>query len=108
MTWPRPSCSREHERVVAPGTRVIVHRPRTFADLLRIRVRSVTANAQIGRAESAPRSTERARLSDLASLVRTEPALAPHVAYFLLVACLASGRRATRGGTGRFHDVAAG
>jgi hypothetical protein len=78
-----------HERVVVPGARVILHTPRTFADLLRLRVRSVTSNAQIGQAESAPQSGERTRLSDLASLVRTEPALAPRVAYFLLVACLA-------------------
>jgi Glycosyl transferase family 2 len=89
-----------HERVVVPGARVIVHTPRTFADLLRLRVRSVTANAQIGQAERAPRSAERTQLTDLASLVRTEPALAPRVAYFLLVACLArvAARRAVARG----------
>lgn len=89
-----------HERVVVPGARVIVHTPRTFAGLLRLRVRSVTSNAQIGVAEGAPQSTERTRLSDLVSLVRSEPALAPRVAHFLLVACLAraAARRAVARG----------
>jgi Glycosyltransferase like family 2 len=89
-----------HERIVVPGARVIVHTPRTLADLLRLRVRSVTSNAQIGQAECAVPSGERTRLSDLASLVRSEPALAPRVAYFLLVACLAraAARRAVARG----------
>jgi hypothetical protein len=88
------------ERIIVPGAVVTVHAPRTFTDLLRRRVRAVTADAQIGRAEHAPRSTERTRMSDLSSLIRTEPALAPRVAYFLLLACLArlTARRAVARG----------
>jgi Glycosyl transferase family 2 len=78
-----------HERSIVPGARVILHMPRTFADLLRRRVRAAEGVAQIERAEQAPGSTARTRIPDLLAIVRREPRMAPQVALFLLVAVLA-------------------
>jgi hypothetical protein len=78
-----------HERSIVPGARVILHMPRTFADLLRRRVRAAEGVAQIERAEQAPGSTARTRIPDLLAIVRREPLMAPQVALFLLVAVLA-------------------
>jgi hypothetical protein len=78
-----------HERSIVPGARAIVHVPRTCADLLRRRVRAAASVAQIERAERAPDSTARTRLSDLLAMARAEPSLAPRVALFLSVAILA-------------------
>jgi Glycosyl transferase family 2 len=78
-----------HERSIVPGARVVLHMPRTFADLLRRRVRAAEGVAQIERAEQAPGSTARTRIPDLLAIVRREPRMAPQVALFLLVAVLA-------------------
>jgi hypothetical protein len=78
-----------HERSIVPGARVILHMPRTFADLLRRRVRAAEGVAQIERAEQAPGSPARTRIPDLLAIVRREPRMAPQVALFLLVAVLA-------------------
>jgi cellulose synthase/poly-beta-1,6-N-acetylglucosamine synthase-like glycosyltransferase len=78
-----------HERTVVPGARVIVHTPRTFADLLRRRVRAAEGVAQIERAEQGPGSTARTRMPDLLTIARREPRMAPRVMFFLLVAVLA-------------------
>ena len=90
----------DHERVIVPTARVIVHPPRTWADLLRRRVRAATGTAQLEQAEHAPASTARTRLPDLASIVRGEPLMAPRVAFFLAVAVLARlrARRAVASG----------
>jgi len=78
-----------HERTIVPAARVIVHTPRTLADLLRRRVRAATGLAQLDRAEHAPQSTARTRMPDLTALIRREPRLALRVAFFLSVAVIA-------------------
>jgi len=78
-----------HERSIVPEARVIVHAPRTLADLLRRRVRAATGLAQLERAEHAPESTARTRTSDLTAIVHREPRMAPRVAFFLSMAALA-------------------
>jgi hypothetical protein len=78
-----------HERSIVPEARVIVHAPRTLADLLRRRVRAATGLAQMERAEHAPESTARTRTSHLTAIVHREPRLAPRVAFFLSMAALA-------------------
>jgi glycosyltransferase involved in cell wall biosynthesis len=78
-----------HERSIVPNARVIVHTPRTFADLLRRRIRAVTGTAQIERAQEAPASTARTQISDLTTIIHTEPRMAPRVAFFLSIALLA-------------------
>jgi Glycosyl transferase family 2 len=78
-----------HERSIAAGAQVVVHTPRTFADLLRRRIRAATGTAQIERTREAPDSTARTRVSDLAAIIRTEPRLAPQVTFFLSMALLA-------------------
>jgi Glycosyl transferase family 2 len=84
-----------HERTVVPGARVIVHTPRTFADLLRRRVRAATGLAQLEGAEHAPASTARTRMSDLTAIIGSELRMTPRVALFISVAVLAR-RRARR------------
>ncbi len=94
-----------HERVIVAGTEVIVHTPRTLADLLRRRVRSATVTAQLEgtplrRTHSGATGTERTRLSHLTSIVRAEPRTAPRVALFLgltMVARARARRAAARG-----------
>ncbi len=76
------------ERTIADGARVVVHPPRTFSDLMRIRVRAVMGATQVEQAEGAPPSTARTRPSDLLAIARHRPSMAPRVALFLLVAAL--------------------
>jgi hypothetical protein len=86
-------------RIVADAT-VVVHAPRTTADLLRRRVRSLTATAQLaGRAPDAVREARTSR-SDLVDLVARHPALAPKVAVFLALTMIARfwARRPIRAG----------
>jgi hypothetical protein len=78
-----------HERSVVSAAHVVVHTPRTFADLLRRRIRAATGTAQIERMPQAPAVTARTRLSDLTAIIRSEPRLAPQVAFFLSMALLA-------------------
>jgi hypothetical protein len=77
------------EQAIVPGASVIIHPPRTFTDLLRRRVRSATGTAQMERVQHAPDSIARTRMPDLAAIIRSEPRMAPRVAYFLAVAVLA-------------------
>ena len=89
-----------HERSVVPGARAVIHVPRTFADLLRRRVRAVAGVAQIERAEWAPGATARTRVSDLVTIARREPRMAPRLLLFLSVAVLgrlSARRTVTRG-----------
>ena len=89
-----------HERRIVTGARVVVHTPRTAADLLRRRVRAAMGTAQIERTEHAPDATARTRLSDLLAIVRGEPRMAPRVALFLSMAILArmrASRKVARG-----------
>ncbi len=77
-----------HERSVVPGTRCVVHVPRTVADLLRRRVRVAAGVAQIERDGQAPDATARTRIPDLLAIARSGPRMAPRVALFLSVAII--------------------
>jgi exopolysaccharide biosynthesis WecB/TagA/CpsF family protein len=76
------------ERTVADDARVIVYPPRTFRDLIRIRVRAATGTAQVEQTAGAPPSTARTRPADLLTIVREEPSAAPKAVLFLLVAVI--------------------
>ncbi|MCU7726408.1 glycosyltransferase [Actinoplanes sp. KI2] len=77
------------ERRVVEEAVVEVHPPRTTRDLIKRRVRSLTATAQMR--EISPEHTDQARTSraDLVRLTRGQPALLPHVAVFLAVTVIA-------------------
>lgn len=95
------------ERTIAEDARVVVHPPRTFRDLVRIRVRAAAGTAQVEHARGAPPSTARTRPSDLLAMVREEPFLAPRVALFVLVAVVVrakAGRQSRSGGTPWLRD----
>lgn len=77
------------ERIIVPDARVVVHAPRTLADLMRRRVRVVTGVTQIEHDESAPSSTARTRPADLLAMVRRAPGMAPRVTVFAVVTVLA-------------------
>jgi glycosyltransferase involved in cell wall biosynthesis len=88
-----------NERAVVPEARVVIHPPKTVADLLRRRVRIAEGIAQLERTAAAPDSgLPRTRRSDLLALARSEPRVAPRVAVFLAVALAARllSRRAVR------------
>ena len=74
------------ERRVVAGARVIVHAPRTMADLLRRRVRSVTATTQLQRTLPGAVDSARTKRADLLDIVRRRPASAPKLVVFLAVA----------------------
>jgi hypothetical protein len=78
-----------HERCIVPGARAIVHVPRTFPDLLRRRVRVAVGGVQMKGLAEVPGLAARTRVSDLLTIVRSEPRVAPRVAFFLSVAVLA-------------------
>jgi glycosyltransferase involved in cell wall biosynthesis len=81
------------ERAIVPGARVGIQPPRTFADLMRRRVRAVTSVSELQQASTSP--GERTGLGDLLGIVGREPRLAGAAAVFVLVAVLAR-RRAAR------------
>ena len=56
------------ERVIAAGAQVVVHPPRTLADLVRVRTRVATGVTQVERTEGAPASTARTRPTDLLAI----------------------------------------
>jgi hypothetical protein len=78
-----------HERIIVPDASVVVHAPRTFADLLRRRARVEVMVTQVERARVATGPIGRTQPSDLIAVARTEPRMLPRVALFLAVAMLA-------------------
>ena len=88
-----------HERRVVDGVEVVVHPPRTVADLVRRRTRVVTGNVQAD-GSTLRRPSSRTGGHTLVALVRTRPYLAPKVAVFLAVGLVARARarRAVRAG----------
>jgi hypothetical protein len=78
-----------HERRIVAGAWVVIHPPRTFADLLRRRVRAAQGVRQIEETDQAPPAAARTRVPDLVAIVRAEPRIAPRVAFFLIVAAAA-------------------
>lgn len=77
------------ERMIVPSAQVIVHPPRTFADLLRIRTRAAMGTNQLEGTQGAPDSRARTRSTDLMAIVRQDVGLTPKVGLFLMVALLA-------------------
>ena len=78
-----------HERTIVPDASVVVHAPRTFADLLRRRARVEVMVTQVERARVATGPTPRTQPSDLIAIARSGPRMPPRVALFLAVAMLA-------------------
>jgi len=76
------------ERRVVRDARVVVHPPRTVADLVRRRVRSVTATTQLQQARPGTVDSARTSRADLIGIVRRRPAAAPKLAVFLAVTAL--------------------
>ena len=70
------------ERVIVPSARVIVHPPRTFADLLRIRTRAAMGTSQLEGTQGAPDSTARTRSTDLLAILRQDVRRPPRSAFF--------------------------
>lgn len=77
------------ERRIVHAARVLVHAPRSLADLMRRRVRVVTGVNQIERPAHAPGSSERTSIRDLLTILTSNPALAPKLAVFLAVTVVA-------------------
>jgi Glycosyl transferase family 2 len=71
------------ERRVIDEATVRVHPPRTTADLIRRRVRSLTATAQMRLRDQEAMAAARTSRSDLVALLRSSPLLAPKVGTFL-------------------------
>lgn len=77
------------ERTIATDARVIVHPPRTSADLFRRRVRAAVTVTQIEQTADAPSATARTRPADLLAIARTGPGMATRVLVFVAVAVVA-------------------
>lgn len=90
------------ERRIVPGTRVVVHAPRTVGDLLKRRIRSVTATTQLQRSLPGAVASSRTSGSDLVAIVRRRPATAPKLAVFLAVTLLTRWRARRRIRSGDF------
>ncbi|MEV5972685.1 glycosyltransferase [Streptomyces sp. NPDC051921] len=98
------------ERAVVPAARVVVRPPRTWADLVRRRIRAATSTAQLedhqrqsppdgapdpaGAASPAAPPSARTGLGDLRAILRAEPALLP--AMFVFLAAALAARRGAR------------
>ncbi|XVV16576.1 glycosyltransferase family 2 protein [Actinoplanes sp. CA-131856] len=83
------------ERRIVAGSRVVVHPPRTLGDLIRRRVRSVTATTQLQQALPDAVDEARTTKADLIGIVRANPLAAPKLGVFLAVT-LITRRRAKR------------
>lgn len=88
------------ERLVVDGARVVVHPPRTWADLMRRRIRAAVSTAQLEQRQAAAGAGEprpdaaappsaRTSTADLRTLLRREPGLLPSVVVFLAAAVVA-------------------
>ena len=87
------------ERRIVDEAVVVVHPPRTLADLLRRRVRVATGNTQ-GDELGLRRPSSSTSPRDLARMARRTPSLAPKIVVFLAVTLVARSRarRAVRAG----------
>lgn len=96
----------EHERTVAPGARVQIHPPKTYRDLLRRRVRAITANAHLADVPDGPAVRgSGASPRFFVSLIRRRPSSFPAVLTFVGTAALSRVRGAVelRRGTTVWH-----
>ncbi|MFI5496972.1 glycosyltransferase family 2 protein [Actinoplanes sp. NPDC051859] len=76
------------ERRVVPAARVVVHPPRTLRDLVRRRVRSVTATTQLQQVAPTTVDSARTTRADLVRVVRERPTTAPKLVVFLAVTAI--------------------
>ncbi|MEU7909964.1 glycosyltransferase [Microbispora bryophytorum] len=90
----------EDERVVVAEARAGIQTPRTFADLLRRRVRAATSVSELERETGPGGPSARTSLGDLVRMAAREPWLLPATAVFTCVTVLARrrARRAVRAG----------
>ena len=82
-----------HECVVPPGARVVVHPPRTWADLLRRRTRAMTGNRE-ARDAGAASGRSRTTIADLVTVIWHQPRLGLRMPVF--VATMVMARRRAR------------
>jgi hypothetical protein len=83
------------ERLIVPGACVLIHPPRTFADLLRGRTRATLGADEVEKTATSLSASARTRMTDVIKIVSHAPHRAPQAALFLGVAMLA--RRKARG-----------
>jgi glycosyltransferase involved in cell wall biosynthesis len=86
---------RPSERRVVRAAYAVIHTPRTSADLLRRRVRSITGTVQLEQRRSTAVAEARTGRGDILGVVRANPLLMPHMLVFLAFT-LAIRRRAAR------------
>ncbi|MFD9409320.1 glycosyltransferase family 2 protein [Streptomyces sp. NPDC059989] len=99
------------ERRVVEAARVVVRPPRTWADLVRRRIRAATSSAEFERfqasrrsegpaAQAGPAPSARTGTADLRALLRAQPRLLPGVVVFVAAALAArrGSRKAIRSG----------
>jgi hypothetical protein len=83
----------DERRVVGQAT-VVVHGPRTWADLVRRRVRAATGTRQAYEGPAGLRTDSRTTRADLLGMIVRRPSLAPKIVVFLAVAVIARRRAA--------------
>jgi glycosyl transferase family 2 len=81
----------DDERRVVPGTTVVVHPPKRWADLIRRRVRATTGTTE-AYGEQEWNTDSRTTAQDLVQVLRERPWLAPQMVVFVLVTVLARRR----------------
>ncbi|MEV7521457.1 glycosyltransferase [Streptomyces sp. NPDC091371] len=95
------------ERTVVEAARVVVRPPRTWADLIKRKVRASTSSAELERVQAAqaspsspPAPSARTGTGDLRAVLRAEPRLLPGVLVFVTAALAArrGSRKAIRDG----------
>jgi Glycosyl transferase family 2 len=86
------------ERRIVPDAQVVIYPPRSTADLVRTRVRTLTVVAELERQLPEQLAGARTTKVDLLRAVRTRPAIAPRMLTFLAITMLAklAARRAIR------------
>ena len=90
-----------HQRRVVETARVVVHPPRSLADLLRRRVRVVTGNAELD-GLTLRRPDDRTSAAVLLATVLAQPRLLPHLPLFVVVTLVARTRASTAVSRGDF------
>ena len=87
------------ERAIVRDAHAVIHPPRTFADLLKRRIRVMEGTAQLKSMKSAPDAgAAQTTWSSLISLARRDPGLTPRIGLFFAIAVLArfKARRSAR------------
>ena len=90
-----------HEKQVVRHASVRIHTPRTSADLIRRRIRSVTATTQVG-AQNSAGATARTSRADLMAVVRAHPGMALRLPVFLGITAISRQRARRRIRSGDF------